>query len=307
MNSLCLLWMIERVGRVMEWIEKRVDGMEIGYDEFSSEVMFQRITLENNNWGIVRFFREAQEDYSHIAKHWHRHMEWIIPVVGNAECWVASKRYIVSPGQMIIIASGVVHESRREDYAGPYVGYVVHLSEQYLASLVPEYTSLSYEPMPEEAMPMITSLASEIVSLVEGNEKYLRLKIQQRIDAILLLITEKGTKDVAFPGDRSELVSHAMCELQAHYGESFKMSDIALRLHVSYEHLSRLFKRETGISMTEYVEHLRMEKAKEEIMHTEEALDDIAHECGYSSYSSFVKKFRKTHGCNPSKMRQNKS
>ena len=282
--------------------------IETDYDEFTSDIRHQNLGQYYKNWQIIFRSRKGNTVASHVVKHWHREMEWIVPVRGNAECWINDRYYLVRPGEMIVIPSLLVHESRREDFHEPYEGYVIHVSDEYLRSLIPEYDVLEYEPM-APGRERIYDLLAEIITLLHSREPFIRLQIQCRMDEILCLLTKQAEVREGKPitADQKDLVLAVMKELDRRAFEPLSLTEIAACQHVSYGHLSRLFKQATGISMTAYAADLRMNKAREKIERTDLPLDEISRACGYESYSSFAKKFKARFGEPPSAIRKNRS
>ncbi len=67
---------------------------------------------------------------------------------------------------------------------------------------------------------------------------------------------------------------------------------IAERLNVSHAHLSRQFKRDHGMSPSEYLHHLRVADATFRLS-LGQPIIDISHDVGYNDLSRFYKQFRK--------------
>jgi AraC-like DNA-binding protein len=64
-------------------------------------------------------------------------------------------------------------------------------------------------------------------------------------------------------------------------------------------HLSRTFSQETGSTIPQYLQRLRMERAAELLRSGKYNVTEAALEVGYSSFSHFSLTFRQTHGCCP--------
>lgn len=80
---------------------------------------------------------------------------------------------------------------------------------------------------------------------------------------------------------------------------------LAEMMHRSYYHLSRIFTATTGFTIEKYFIRLRMEKAKELIVHDELTLAEISMKLGYSSQQIFSTQFKKETGKTPSEYKVN--
>jgi len=85
--------------------------------------------------------------------------------------------------------------------------------------------------------------------------------------------------------------------------EAFCLVDLAEAAQLSEYHFSRLFKRATGLSPSQYFIHLRMDRARQLLLDTDRSIIDIGMEVGYSSPSHFSQVFRAKVGTTPSAYR----
>lgn len=81
------------------------------------------------------------------------------------------------------------------------------------------------------------------------------------------------------------------------------LKDISDHIHLSNEHTSRIFKKEMGITVTDYINNQKMQLAKDMLTSNEMSLLDIAYKMGYENYGYFNKTFKKHFGISPQKMK----
>lgn len=99
-------------------------------------------------------------------------------------------------------------------------------------------------------------------------------------------------------------VRKALDYIEANYMMSISTEDIAGAAGVHVGHLHRLFPEETGMTINEYLTHLRIEKAKTLLMHTDIPNASIATRAGISSQQYFCRLFKKETGMSPQEYRK---
>jgi len=114
------------------------------------------------------------------------------------------------------------------------------------------------------------------------------------------------TKDVrvykgGLPGFKLRRVTELMA---AHLEEEFSLVRLAREADMSEFHFSRLFKRTTGLTPSQYFIHLRMEKARRLLRETNQSVTEIGLDVGYTSPSHFAQIFRREVGISPSEYRR---
>jgi len=73
---------------------------------------------------------------------------------------------------------------------------------------------------------------------------------------------------------------------------------------ISETTLQKVIRNATGKSFFEYVEDLRLEKAKNLLKTTDENINAISAACGFSSHNSFYKAFKRRYSMSPSAVRE---
>ncbi len=97
----------------------------------------------------------------------------------------------------------------------------------------------------------------------------------------------------------SRQVSDAIDYIYAHVRERITVNDIADAICISPAYLSRIFKQETGISISEYIRQRKIDMAKNLLRFSDYDLSSIAYMLSYSSQSHFIQHFRSQTGVTP--------
>lgn len=92
--------------------------------------------------------------------------------------------------------------------------------------------------------------------------------------------------------------------IDRNYPSSLTLELLAEVCHGSPSHLHRTFKRVTGITPVEYIQHIRIHHAKELLVTTDKAIAEVGSCVGLSNPSYFITLFKKRSGYTPASYRQ---
>ena len=127
-------------------------------------------------------------------------------------------------------------------------------------------------------------------------------EIQHLHDEMVLDYTEKMRR-ICRSDTGSRHINVCKEYIYAHIKERITIEEIAEQLGVSASYLSRLFKKETGDSVSAYIRAQKIEMAKNMLRYSDYALSDIANRLSFSSQSHFIQQFREQTGMTPKKYR----
>ncbi|PWV97853.1 two-component system response regulator YesN [Paenibacillus cellulosilyticus] len=95
--------------------------------------------------------------------------------------------------------------------------------------------------------------------------------------------------------------------IERHLQEDLSLQQLAARFFLSREYVSRRFRQETGVTLSEYVERHRMEHATKLLANRSYKVADIAEIVGYTDEKYFSKVFKKHTGLSPQQYRKSDS
>ncbi len=102
----------------------------------------------------------------------------------------------------------------------------------------------------------------------------------------------------------SRKIKEVLHYITIHLHEKVTLERVAEVIGLSPCHLSRIFKKEVGMSMVDYVQKERIEAAKYMLIHTDETLAAISQYLYFSTQSYFIRIFRKYTGMTPGQYRR---
>ena len=137
----------------------------------------------------------------------------------------------------------------------------------------------------------------KIVTLFYGQEQFYREKSSAILKLVLLnMVTSDGNSRSAV----NEIIAFIRenCEIP------LKITDVAKRFNYHPNHLTRLVKKQTGLSFKDYLIRSRINSAKIALATTDESITEIGLNSGFSSPAYFAKIFLLVEGETPSSYRK---
>lgn len=98
---------------------------------------------------------------------------------------------------------------------------------------------------------------------------------------------------------RKALVIRTIEYLEIHYSRPIRLEDIGESLHLSVEHIIRIFREETGMTPYQYLKQLRLRRACTLLTESDMSIGEIAAAVGYQSVSAFIAQFKSCYGITP--------
>lgn len=160
--------------------------------------------------------------------------------------------------------------------------------------------------------PVITETLLHLRAELERRLPGYRPRAHALCAGLLLLFARAG---VAASGEISRGASSPSGESGYHVGKikrylrtrvplPTRLADVAGFVGLSEEHIARLFKSATGITVQEYVRRLRIAHAKSLLAATDSNLSEIARQTGFASLTVFSRNFARETGMTPSEFRR---
>jgi len=102
---------------------------------------------------------------------------------------------------------------------------------------------------------------------------------------------------------RNSSIQAAVDYINEHYSEKITLDDVSRHIYLNRTYASQLFKKHMNVNFADYLEIVRINKAKEFLLDTSMQIAEIALKVGYSNQSYFTKVFKRNTGMSPNSFR----
>lgn len=261
--------------------------------------------LENFRLFHLRTEKEEKIDY-----HYHEFCKLVMLVSGRGWYTVEGQRYLLQPGDTVIVGSRSAHRPEIESGC-VYERIIIYIAPEYLQrESTPDCDLLAifsgqhgHVLRPREGgSRKLFALAAELEKELSGGE-YGREILSGA--ALLRLLVQMGKdqrrEDARNPrpvDPANPRVQALMRYIDVHLSEDLDMDALAERFYVSKFHMMRQFRRETGMTVYTYLSHRRLLHARDLIEKGTKATE-ACYRSGFRSYSSFTRSYAKHFGTTP--------
>lgn len=119
-------------------------------------------------------------------------------------------------------------------------------------------------------------------------------------------LTEAVRRQRHQAGDYSEPIKKTVEFLNLNFSQKITLPQLAKRIGLSEVYLTKIFKKEVGMTIFQYIAHLRCTQAAEMLKSSDISIQEISSYVGYPDNNYFVKVFKTYYGMTPSEYRAEK-
>lgn len=265
----------------------------IGNLELSNLIHFSEVDIQERDTLIV----PGLEDETILTKTFQRRnaplFKWIRNAVKNNAlvCSVCSGAYLLAMAGVLDGCDCATHWICFDDLQQRFPQLRVVRNRLFVQSRTKVYTSAG-----------VTSgidLALHILKQRHGPK--LAFQVARRL---VVYMRRNGDADqssvyLKFRNHVDDTIHSAQDWIIEHMNEAFTIEDIAVAVHASPRTLTRKFKLRTGLSIGQFLDELRLERANELLSNTDCTVDHVARECGFSGARQLRNLFQKRYSKPP--------
>lgn len=255
----------------------------------------------------------------HLTPNYHDYLEITYVYEGSGLFQSGSEKYPLSKGDLLVVGNSELHWFETGTSEPLNMVAIFFLPELIYKPVYPsgdfDFIRFFYDrshdfsnfiPAAEVAETGIPELIQEIYSRNLHKHKHYRLYIKNLLRRILLVLLEYYEARVNGPlieTDKKikniDRLRDVFSLIETSYQDKITLEEAANTVNMSTHYFCKFFKKVTGLTFTEYILRVRIDKAKELLLKNRLSITQIAYEVGFESSSYFHKVFRKLTQLNP--------
>lgn len=213
-------------------------------------------------------------------------------------------QFQVVPGSILLLRPGMWHRYKPDPNTGwneHYIGF----SGNFCPPLFAEGFFQSGKPVLYVGFQeSLLKLFFEIIQLVK-EEKTGHQQVAAANTILMLSKILSVVRNQEFAGKTIERTIRKAClYFRENLNSNVNIEQVATNLNVGYSYFRQMFRKYTGISPTQYHLSLRIQKAKDLLVSTDQSFKEIAIDLGFESYFYFSRIFKDKTGTSPMEFRK---
>ncbi|MCQ6560639.1 helix-turn-helix transcriptional regulator [Paenibacillus mendelii] len=241
--------------------------------------------------------------------HWHEFYELEFIVEGEGEHLLNGQSYPLAKGYLFLVTPSDFHEIiPAKDKALKL--YNVKFSEEMLSDSLRNLLFVNRECFMacfEDAG--FDRMNAEFVRLIEesanreiGSELLMRGGLERILIDLLRAVADGRQERTSSKTD--SLIQEALIYIHHHYREPLTLEKVSAQSGLSPNYFSECFHKATGSSFRSYMQSLRLRAAMSLVSSSEISVTEICYNCGFNSYTHFIRAFKKKYGMAPNAFRK---
>lgn len=249
---------------------------------------------------------------SYVPPHWHNSLELVYMIEGTMTVIFENRREVLCSGEFNIVNSRVIHSVLSEKNKA----LVLQIPKEILRKFIPNielYTfAVNLNPVNDVEKTRLEKMKRIFIDMHViydiRPEGYLLRFNSLLYELLFSLVHSYSNKLVQKEFDRNEghfeKVIPVMNYLKEHYREKCRVSELAEHFGYHEDYIARIFKKQLGMTIMEYVYAIRITKVYIDLINTDRTVNEIFEEHGCTNYKVAMRHFKEKYGCTPKEKRE---
>ena len=263
------------------------------------------------------FFSSSSERRLQVHPHWHKEIEVLYVQEGSARQQGGNLFFDIRDNDIVIIGKNQLHSTYSHEGINYCCMVFVFDMEKFLPPeishserfLLNDFSNgVRFFPFTDTCKKIMKDISDCLVTIknaYESKNYTYEWIIRQKIFEFMSLVLRNGKQLIEEQNNKSDsvdilnILKKTFKLIEENYFEDIDLAKAAKASSLSVTHFCRLFRYTTGMTFKEYLNLYRINRA-EEMLLSRKSETVVASECGFGSFDSFLRNFKKHKNCTPS-------
>ena len=227
---------------------------------------------------------------------------------GEGELTYGGRRYPLHAGDVAFVdcRRAYAHSTGGDERAALWSLQWCHFYGPSMPAIYAKYCERGGEPVIHPAsLAPYAALMTEVYELANSGDYIRDMRINERLNALLTLLMETSWHQGSGGSAPRKLeIQRVKAYIDERFAERLTLDEVAGRFYIDKHYLARLFKEQVGVTLTGYVQQVRITHAKQMLRFTDQRIEEIGAQCGIGDLNYFSRVFKKLEGVSPSEYRR---
>jgi len=264
----------------------------------------------NNFRNVSLSYVDSVRDYDSVPPHWHNFYELEL-VVGTGEGDIDGIVHKFEHGAFAFLSPTSFHSWKfsNENFRCYNFNFQLDiLNSENIISLASQAKN-SFFSVPSEELAWYEHMFENF------NESWNKVRLYDKeyclsiLEFLLIHILKNGeTTNQLYalsPTKNSNRLSSAIIYIHKNYRQNITAEDVAKHIYLSPKYLSSLFRKELGVTFSQYLTNLRLTNACNMLCSSSDSVKEIAIDSGFNNTKHFQNVFKKHYNMTPLEYRKN--
>lgn len=249
---------------------------------------------------------------SYVPPHWHESLELVYMMEGSMTVIFENRRETLHSGEFNIVNSRVIHSVLSEKNRA----LVLQIPKEILRKFIPDIELYTFivnmnpaDAVERTRLEKMKKIFSDMHVVYDIRPEGYLLRFNSLLYELLFtLVHSYSNKLVKKEFDRNEgqfeKINPIMTYLKENYRKKCIVSELAGHFGYHEDSISRIFKKQLGMTIIEYVYAIRISKVYIDLINTDRSVGEIFEEHGCTNYKVAMRHFKEKYGCTPKEKRE---
>lgn len=285
----------------------------------TSKIEFRYYKMPNDIPFLALFGESWRQQYGKGIDylHFHNYLEIGYCYDGTGTLAIGTEEYRYHKNYFTVIPQNCLHTTNSEpgtDSSWEYLFVDIEMllsqtcqsSNRRISQMTSRINSKAYLK-PEAESPKIGQAIRAVLDLMRTKEDFYLEEAKAEMTVLLISIARENTEirlPEKLPPKETVPIAQSLDFISMHYMEPLKIQELAANCHLSESHFRKIFSSYMNMGPMEYINLVRIRAACELLKRTDEFVTDIANKCGFATFSTFIRNFKKVMGTSPNEWRK---